>query len=159
MKLKLGLADCSSNVVILIIRVTSFFSPGNTRTVVAFNAYISKDLRMNRNTPINVVYDALYFNHGNAFNPQSGFFVAPSDGLYVFTWTSFVDPRKIFDSEIRVNGKDKGRANCNNENNSGNAHCSNTVPLILKSGDKVNIRTTHANNLHHNWSNFKGWKI
>ena len=80
MKLKLGLVDCSSNVVILIIRVTPFFSPGNTRTVVAFNAYISKDLRMNRNTPINVVYDALYYNHGNAYNPQSGFFVAPSDG-------------------------------------------------------------------------------
>ena len=35
----------------------------------------------------------------------------------------------------------------------------NTVPLVLKTGDKVNIRTTAANLLHMGWSSFKGWKV
>ena len=35
-----------------------------------------------------------------------------------------------------------------------------TVPLILATGDKVNIRTDVADYLHGGgWSNFKGWKV
>ena len=122
------------------------------------NAYITKDLTMDKKTPVNVVYDAVYFNHGNAYNPYSGIFVAPSDGLYVFSWTNVVGPTKLFDSEIVVNGIRKGLANCNNEKIEWYANCSNTVPLVLKTGDKVNIRTVAANHLLRFWSSFKGWK-
>lgn len=130
------------------------------KPIVAFNAYTSQHLAFNRNTPVNVVYDKLYFNYGGAYNPHSGFFTAPSAGLYIFTWASVVAPRKIFDTEILVNGKRKGLGNCNNESSSGYENCASTFPLILKTGDKVNIRTVVANYLHGGgWSSFKGWKV
>ena len=127
--------------------------------IVAFSAYTSKHLTLHRNTPVNVVYDAVYYNYGNAYNTHSGFFTAPSGGLYIFTWTSLVYPRKIFDAEILLNGHRRGLGNCNNELNPGFENCANTTPLILKTGDKVNIRTTVANYLHGHWSSFKGWKV
>ncbi|XP_062605666.1 uncharacterized protein LOC134267483 [Saccostrea cucullata] len=129
------------------------------KLIIAFNAYITKRLHLHRNTPVNVVYDGVYYNVGNAYNPHSGFFTAPSDGLYVFTWTSFINVRKIFDAQILLNGVQKGYGNCNNEANPGYENCANTVPLVLKAGDKVNIRTTNANELVETWSSFKGWKV
>ena len=89
------------------------------KQIIAFNAYISKHLTLHRDTPVNVVYDTVYYNYGNAYNTHSGFFTAPSGGLYVFTWTSIVDPRKIYDAQIMVNGQGKGLGNCNNELNPG----------------------------------------
>ncbi|XP_062605665.1 uncharacterized protein LOC134267482 [Saccostrea cucullata] len=128
-------------------------------SIIAFNAYITKDLNLRRNTPVNVVYDGVCYNFGNAYSPHSGFFTTPSDGLYVFTWTSLVHVRKVFDAHILVNGVQKGYGNCNNEANPGYENCANTVPLVLKAGDKVNIRTTTTNSLLKNWSSFKGWKV
>uniref|UniRef100_A0A8W8NP32 C1q domain-containing protein n=1 Tax=Magallana gigas TaxID=29159 RepID=A0A8W8NP32_MAGGI len=129
------------------------------KPIVAFNAYTSQHLVFKRNTPVNVVYDKLYYNYGDAYNPQSGFFIAPSAGLYIFTWASVVVPRKIFDTEILVNGKRTGLGNCNNESSSGYENCASTFPLVLNAGDKVNIRTVVANYLHGGgWSSFKGWK-
>ena len=122
--------------------------------------YNTHDLRIDRNTHLNVVYNAVYSNHGNAYNPVNGFFTAPSPGLYVFSWTSCVPPKKMFDAEILVNGNRKGLSNCNNEGGSGNANCGNTVPLLLETGDKVNIRTVVADYLFGGgWSSFKGWKV
>nr|XP_022290934.1 uncharacterized protein LOC111102473 [Crassostrea virginica] len=127
---------------------------------IAFNAYNTATLSIDTNTHFNVVYNAVYYNHGNAYNPVSGFFTAPSPGLYVFTWASVVAPKKTFDAEILVNGKRKGLGNCYNGGGSGFENCSNTVPLILATGDKVNIRTDVADYLHGGgWSNFKGWKV
>ena len=127
---------------------------------IAFSVYNSQHLTMRRNTPTNVVYDAVYYNYKNVYNPVSGIFKAPSPGLYVFTWSSLVAPRKIFDAEILVNGNRKGLGNCNNERSSGWENCANTVPLVLETGDKVNIRTVVANDLSGGgWSSFKGWRV
>ena len=101
----------------LVCLVTSIVFSG--KQIVAFNAYINKHLTLHRNTPVNVVYDAVYYNYGNAYNTHSGFFTAPSGGLYVFTWTSLVTARKIYDAQILVNGQGKGLGNCNNEGNPG----------------------------------------
>ncbi|XP_061190511.1 uncharacterized protein LOC133198433 [Saccostrea echinata] len=127
--------------------------------LIAFNAFIIKSLHLKRGTPVNVVYDGVYYNYGNAYNQHTGVFTAPSDGLYVFTWSSCVEPKKIFDVEILLNGKRKGLGNCNNELNKGYENCSNTFPFVLRAGDKVNIRTTYANYLHGSWSSFSGWKV
>ena len=129
------------------------------KQIIAFNAYISKHLTLHRDTPVNVVYDTVYYNYGNAYNTHSGFFTAPSGGLYVFTWTSLVTARKMYNAQIMVNGQGKGLGNCNNEASPGFENCANTVPLLLKTGDKVNIQTTHANFLFTHWSSFKGWKV
>ncbi|XP_062613701.1 L-rhamnose-binding lectin CSL3-like [Saccostrea cucullata] len=83
-------------------------------TFTAFNAYTTKTLHLQRGTPVNVVYDGVYFNYGNAYNQHTGVFTAPSVGLYVFTWSSCVTSKKLFDVEILLNGKRKGLGNCNN---------------------------------------------
>lgn len=110
-------------------------------------------------TPFNVVYDGVYYNYGNAYNRHSGFFTAPSDGLYVFTWTTYVANDKIFNTQIQLNGEQKGVANCDNSSNPGRENCLNTVPLVLKTGDSVNIRTTTADFIYPVWSSFKGWRV
>nr|XP_022316662.1 complement C1q-like protein 4 [Crassostrea virginica] len=130
-----------------------------TKQIIAFNAYINKHLTPHRNTRVNVVYDAVYFNHGNAYNTHREFFTAPFGGLYVFAWTSFLAPRKIFEAEILLNGQRKGVGNCNNLGNPGYENCANTVPLLLKTGDEVYIRTSDANFLHAHYSSFEGWKV
>ena len=38
--------------------------------------------------------------------------------------------------------------NCNNKGGSGIVNCANTVPLVLETGDKVNIRTVAANHIY-----------
>ncbi|XP_061195813.1 uncharacterized protein LOC133204043 [Saccostrea echinata] len=130
------------------------------KTAVVFNAAISKTLDLQRNTPVNVVYDTVLYQTGNAYNPRNGFFTAPSDGLYVFTWATLVVGNKIFDAELLVNGQRKGLGNCNNEGNPGNENCANTIPVVLELGDEVNIRTTTANYAYgYQWSSFKGWKV
>lgn len=129
------------------------------KPIIAFNAYLTKTLTMHISTPVNIVYDGLILNYGNAYNPHHGIFTAPSAGLYIFTWTSFVDSGKSFNTELLVNGQGKGVANCHNSNNRGYENCANAVPVVLKKGDKVNIRTTYANSLIRDWSSFKGWKV
>ncbi|XP_048766764.2 uncharacterized protein LOC125673880 [Ostrea edulis] len=127
---------------------------------IVFNAFLSKTLHFERNTPINVTYDVTTYNTNNVYSPRTGVFTAPSDGVYVFSWASVVIPGKIFNAELLVNNERKGKGNCDNEAGSSYENCSNTVPVILKNGDRVNIRTTTANNLIGNeWSSFKGWKI
>ncbi|XP_062586383.1 uncharacterized protein LOC134247983 [Saccostrea cucullata] len=127
---------------------------------VVFNAAISKTLDLQPNTPVNVVYDTVLYQTGSVYNPRNGFFTAPSGGLYVFSWSTLVAARKIFDAELLVNGQRKGLGNCNNEANPGYENCANTIPVVLKSGDEVNIRTTTANFAYgDHWSSFKGWKV
>lgn len=99
--------------------------------------------------------DGVYYNYGNAHNRHCGFFTAPSDGLYVFTWTTYVAGNKVFNTRIQLNGEQKGVANCDNRANPGHGNCSNTVPLVLKIGDSVNIRTTTADFIYPVWSSFK----
>ncbi|XP_061182296.1 uncharacterized protein LOC133190622 [Saccostrea echinata] len=129
------------------------------KSFIAFHACTHRTLHFHRNTPTNIVYDGAYFNNGSAYDTHSGFFTAPSDGLYTFAWSSLVGGRKIFNSEICVNSYRKGLLGCNNEDNPGLQSCSNTVPLILKSGDRVNIRSITGNNLLPFYSSFQGWKI
>ncbi|XP_062567154.1 uncharacterized protein LOC134229413 [Saccostrea cucullata] len=129
------------------------------KDLIAFHACTHRKLYLHRSTPINIVYDAAYFNNGSAYDTHTGFFTAPADGLYAFAWSSLVAERKIFDTEICVNGKRKGLLACNNLVNPGMQSCSNTAPLILQSGDKVNIRAIDGNQLWEYYSSFQGWKI
>lgn len=119
---------------------------------------MTKTLNLHVNTPVNVVYDSLYFNYGNAYNPQTGVFTAPSKRLYVSTWTSLTDSKMYFNAEILVNGQRKGLGNYG-YTSTGHESCEITVPLVLKTGDTVILRTTNANHLFPVWSSFKGWKV
>lgn len=110
-----------------------------------------------------MVYDRTLLNTHDVYNTTNGFFTAPSGGLYVFSWTSLVAEMSKFNAELLVNGERKDLGNCNNNNELGQQgfeSCSNTVPVILKKGDMVNIRTVDSLSLLGvQWSSFKGWKV
>lgn len=110
---------------------------------------------------MNVVYDRTSLNTHDVYNTKNGFFTAPSGGLYVFSWTSLVAEMSKFNAELLVNGERKGLENCDHElGQQGFESCSNTVPVILKTGDLVNIRTLDSLSLLGvQWSSFKGWKV
>lgn len=112
-------------------------------------------------TAENVVYDKTWLNTNGVYNKITGLFTAPSSGLYVFSWTNLVAEMPMFDSEILVNGERKDLAKCSTElDRQGFESCSNTVPVVLKKGDLVNIRKVDAILLQGNqWSSFKGWKV
>lgn len=112
-------------------------------------------------TAENVVYDKIWLNTGGVYSTITGLFTAPSSGLYVFSWTNLVAEMPMFDSEILVNGERKDLAKCSHElDRQGFESCSNTVPVVLKKGDLVNIRKVDAILLQGNqWSSFKGWKV
>lgn len=105
------------------------------------------------------MYDGVFYNYGNAYNHHSVAFTAPSAGLYIFTWTITVAPKKLLNVEILVNGHRKGLGNYDSELHSGYENCANNVPLVLKTGDTVIIQTTNENNLLFIWSSFKRWKV
>lgn len=130
-------------------------------SIVAFSAYISQQLDFKRLTAVNVVYDKTWLNTDSVYSTITGFFTAPSSGLYVFSWTSFVAEMSKFNSELLVNGERIDLTNCNNElDTQGFESCSNTVPVILKKGDMVNIRTVDAISLRGDQlSSFKGWRV
>lgn len=110
-----------------------------------------------------MVYERTLLNTHDVYNTTNGFFTAPSGGLYVFSWTSLVAEMSKFNAELLVNGERKDLGNCNNNNElsqQGFESCSNTVPVILRKGDMVNIRTVDSLSLLGvQWSNFKGWKV
>ncbi|XP_052710866.1 uncharacterized protein LOC128185268 [Crassostrea angulata] len=129
------------------------------KEAVFFHASISKHLQFERNTPVNIIYDTVLSDSHKAYSFQSGVFTAPSSGLYIFSWSSLVEAQKILNTELIANGLVKGRSNCYNEGGPGYENCSGTVPVILKAGDTVNIRTHKGNYVYGDgWSSFKGWK-
>lgn len=107
------------------------------------------------------MYDKTWLNTDGVYSTITGFLTAPSSGLYVFSWTSFVAEMSKFNSELLVNGERIDLTNCDNElDTQGFESCSNTVPVILKKGDMVNIRTVDAISLRGDQlSSFKGWRV
>lgn len=56
--------------------------------VVAFYAYMSKDLPADVATPHHVlVFDVVRTNIGNAYHSSTGVFIVPETNVYVFMWS------------------------------------------------------------------------
>lgn len=53
------------------------------RTIVAFSAYTTKQQTITRNT--NIKFEKIRTNIGNGYNPSTGIFTAPRQGVYHIT--------------------------------------------------------------------------
>lgn len=51
------------------------------------------------------VYDKLVTNIGNAYNPGTGKFSAPTTGIYQFNWNTLCNPGSMAHAGLFVNGK------------------------------------------------------
>ncbi|CAC5354856.1 unnamed protein product [Mytilus coruscus] len=106
-----------------------------------------------------VKFDKVITNIGGAYNPSTGKFTCPEDGVYSFAWTTMTYSGSRFNSEFVVDGTIKAY----NFNIAGNSHrsSSQTAVVELKKGNKAWIRTysTHGFLIEGRWSSFSGFNI
>ncbi|XP_062601022.1 uncharacterized protein LOC134262663 [Saccostrea cucullata] len=126
---------------------------------VYFSAYSQQTLRPGNHQAI--VYDSLYHDSHNAYDQTTGFFTAPVKGFYVFAWTTEINHGYIFDSELLVNGARRQKNGCDMVGaTQGFTTCTGVVPLELKVGDVVYIRSVSGNYvLGNGWLSFTGWLV
>lgn len=67
--------------------------------IVAFYAYLS-NAEINPGQHHIIVYDHVMTNSGNGYSKHTGAFTAPKTGMYVFSWTTMVDPHSYFPIEL-----------------------------------------------------------
>ncbi|XP_061182297.1 collagen alpha-1(X) chain-like [Saccostrea echinata] len=72
------------------------------RPVVAFTAKLSKDATVSGRQVVK--YDKVLTNWGGAYNPKTGIFIAPYDGLYTISGTLMSHPTNYVHLEIVKNG-------------------------------------------------------
>lgn len=116
---------------------------------------------MNRPKGSDVVYDKVITNDGNGYNPLTGIFTAPAEGLYSFSWTTTTQANKCFFTYIAVNGNMIARNHAGTD--SVDLSASQTVVVHLKTHDKVNIKVqdNYFADLMYGggWSTFSGFRI
>lgn len=105
------------------------------------------------------IYDKVNTNVGNAYDPSTGKFTAPTNGIYQFNWYTLSDPKATSHAGLFVNGEIKARQA---SNNSGGSYqfitAGSSIALLLSKGDEVYIRYVYGYtaNLRSQWTAFGG---
>lgn len=106
------------------------------------------------------IYDKVFTNVGNAYNPSTGKFTVPTNGIYQFHWYTLSDPKKLAHAGLFVNGRMKARQASNNSGSSSQwITAGSSIALPLKKGDEVYIRSVNAawpTHLRGLWTAFGG---
>lgn len=113
--------------------------PAPTESVVAFYAYMSTT-ESNPSTHHTIIYDHEVTNIGNGYNRHSGTFIAPVDGVYVFSWTIFMSvPGEYMSIELTLNSQPVGASYVHGIYDYSTA--SGTAALSMQKNDIVFTRT------------------
>lgn len=105
------------------------------------------------------VYDKVVTNVGKAYNPSTGKFSAPKNGVYLFNWYTLSDPKTMSHAGLFVNGAMKARQAANNNGGSGQwLTAGSSIALPLNKGDVVYIKDVHGwkAQLQSHWTAFGG---
>lgn len=144
-------------------RATKFYflSPsGCTDSVIAFHASLKTHLR---NVPVKTIikFEKVHLNKGNDYDPATGVFTAPEDGVYSFAW-SFITSKggtvylaAVVDNQVQAN-------TCIYKQQSNHVNASGHLIVELKKGNKVWMETMyHSSTYIHaqNFTYFSGYKI
>ena len=100
-------------------------------------------------------------NEGGAFDPNTGIFTCPIDGLYSFSWTLLAGAGKRFHSELVAAGQTFAYSHLEASSTSDNRSSSQSAVVKLKRGDTVMIRVyeNYGKRAYGKWSSFSGFKI
>lgn len=113
------------------------------------------------------VFDDVKTNIGSPYNKYSGMFTAPSDGVYVFTWTIFTRPHSYAYCQIVTNSQAFTSMVTDSETVTEIHSTAGVIAVSLNRGDLVHIRT-HPTSLSHGdvssneitgRASFCGWKL
>ncbi|CAC5422375.1 unnamed protein product [Mytilus coruscus] len=131
---------------------------------IGFYAYMSQ----NEDSPSKhhtIIFDVQKTNVGNGYNPFSGLFTAPQDGLYAFS-TSITMLNHYASFDVVKNADVQGSVFVDAGGVSEHRSSSTTVVLALVQGDVVFVRTSATyvphGNIHSSKdgrSSFTGWLI
>lgn len=132
----------------------SYFYIGSQRNDVAFTAVTSSTTTYS--TGSTIAFNTLKNNYGNAFNSGNYRFTAPSEGLYVFSWSIATHTSYYGNTRLMKNGSVYHQLNCQ----SSYQQCGATVTMWLKRNDQVWVASGYSSiYVYATHSSFSGWKI
>jgi hypothetical protein len=111
------------------------------------------------------LFDDVKLNAGNGYHPHSGVFIAPSTGIYAFTWSMRLFGIEHHSARLMINSQVHGAVFLSvGERGNNNENVSGTSIAFLNQGDEALIRTTMDNlgNIESDDSGytcFGGWLI
>ena len=137
---------------------------GDHGTRIAFYAYMS------RNEPVQehkvLVFDVTKTNYGNGYNNNTGIFIAPSNGVYVLTFTVHSYHNSYASVDIIVNHELEGTIFTDSSDGWDRNAATAIVVVWMNQGDVSFVRTsTTYKSIGDLWSDntgrcsFAGWKI
>ncbi|XP_062617245.1 heavy metal-binding protein HIP-like [Saccostrea cucullata] len=132
---------------------------GSLGKIVAFHAILSKRLN---NIPVNTIlkFANVLANEGEGYNPTTGKFTAPEDGVYSFSWTYCTDRGStlyvygIVDGTVRAYISNNGQAS-SWQNTSGH------LVIKLKKGNQFWLQTAVSTSkiIHESFTFLSGYKL
>ncbi|XP_061185470.1 complement C1q tumor necrosis factor-related protein 2-like [Saccostrea echinata] len=137
--------------------------PAITTETVAFYAYMTSPAT-NIGPHHVLVFDSVKTNAGNGFHQNTGIFIAPKSGLYVFYWNIRIINEQYHSVELVVN-KDQVGVFLQQSTTGHNSQSGNLAVVHVNQGDDVFVRTIangHVGDVHNdNWgrSSFSGWLL
>lgn len=149
--------------------LTPLIPPFISHNGVSFYAYISSKLS-SPSTEHVLVFDVAKTNLGNAYHPNTGVFIVPESGVYVFTWTFRIGAINDHSIELILNREDVGTVYLNTIDGV-DAEATGIVMIVVEhvnAGDDVFVRTHpqlqigtghYINSNTFGRSSFAGWKI
>jgi hypothetical protein len=102
---------------------------------VAFTAILTTDVTVQGYAIVK--YDQVITNWGNAYQPSTGVFTAPYNGLYSISCTMMAHPDNAVHVVIKHNGK---KVSVLYSSTKTFPQAAQTVQLKLKKGDKITIQ-------------------
>lgn len=138
---KLGYFDISSIIWFYVsIHVFSFLDCV-AYNVIAFHANLKSHLN---NVPVNstIKFENVQLNKGNGYDPKTGIFTAPEDGVYSFAWSFLSQAGGTVYIAAVVDNADHAHT-CIDTQQSKFINTSGHLLYELRKGNKVWIRTWH----------------
>lgn len=121
-------------------------------SVIAFHASLKNHLS---NVPVNTIikFEKVQLNKGNGYDPATGVFIAPEDGVYSFAW-SFITSKggtvylaAVVDNRVQAN-------TCINNQMSNHVNASGHLIVELRKGKKVWLKTMFYSSTYIHAQNF-----
>ncbi|XP_063433865.1 complement C1q subcomponent subunit B-like isoform X1 [Mytilus trossulus] len=108
--------------------------------IIAFYAVSTKDLDLEFSQTI--VFDHVYTNIGKSYNPKTGKFMVPLNGLYRFGSTGMSQSKDIVHLQMNKNGVEVARSTAQQNHNTADME----AILELKKGDIIDVTRRTNNN-------------
>ena len=96
-----------------------------------------------------VVFETIILNEGDGYNKYDGVFVAPEDGIYLFSWTVSSQGSSLVMTKLVVDSKVISSTGERNNHSNGHTSAPMTTLCRMKQDCHAFIRTTGYNGPHY----------